>query len=168
MTRILFALMLATGCGTVLADERQSCAAADGSYLTGQVVQGPKFAHGQFRQGIELSHTHLRLRADQDGRVYDVAIDNVFANGYRQGGREVPAPLDAIRAGDHLQLCGQLYERGIGIHFVHTNCGARPTESHPGGWIKVVDGHGAPGPNLEAGTGYCGLFESNSHHRVRH
>jgi hypothetical protein len=167
MTRILFAFLLAASCGPALADERQACQAADGSYLTGQVVKGPKFVHGQFRKGVELSHTHLKLRADQDGRVYDVAIDNVFANGYRQGQREVPAPLDAIREGDHLQLCGQLYERGVGIHFVHTNCGAQPTDTHPDGWIKVADGRGAPGPNLEAGTGYCGLFESNAHHRAR-
>jgi hypothetical protein len=167
MTRILFALLLGAACGSALADDRQTCAAADGSYLTGQVVNGPKFAHGQFRQGVELSHTHLKVRADQDGRVYDVAIDNVFANGYRQGERGVPAPLDAIREGDRVQLCGQLYERGVGIHFVHTNCGARPTDDHPDGWLKVVDGRGATGPNLEAGTGFCGLFGSGGHHRQR-
>jgi hypothetical protein len=168
MTRILFALFLSAACGSALADDRQTCQAADGSYLTGQVVNGPKFVHGQFRQGIELSHTHLKVRADQDGRVYDVAIDNVFANGYRQGERQVPAPLDAIREGDHVQLCGQLYDRGVGIHFVHTNCGARPTENHPDGWLKVVNGAGAAGPNLEAGTGFCGLFESGSRHSRRH
>lgn len=167
MKRILFALVLAAACGGVLADDRQACAAVDGSYLTGQVVKGPKFAHGEFRQGIELSHTHLKLRADQDGQVYDVAIDNVFANGYRQGERGVPAPLDAIREGDHLQLCGQLYDRGVGIHFVHTNCGARPAAKHPDGWLKVVDGRGQPGPNLEAGTGFCELFGSSGRRRPR-
>jgi hypothetical protein len=167
MTRLLFALLLSTACGAALADDRQACEAADGSFLTGQVVKGPKFVHGQFRQGVELSHTHLKLRADQDGGVYDVAIDNVFANGYREGQRDVPAPLDAIREGDRLQLCGQLYNRGVGIHFVHTNCGARPTEKHPDGWLKVIDRRGAAGPNLEAGTGWCGLFDARSHHRTR-
>jgi hypothetical protein len=171
MKQILSALVLGTACSTActtaLADERQACAAADGSYLTGQVVGGPTFAHGQFRQGIELSHTHLRLRADQDGQVYDVAIDNVFANGYRQGERGVPPPIDAIRVGDRLQLCGELYDRGVGIHFVHTNCGAAPAQNHPDGWLKVVDASGQPGPNLESATGFCGLFGSASRHRAR-
>ena len=167
MKRILFALVLGAACAGAQADDRQACAAVDGNYLSGQVVQAPQFAHGQFRQGIELSHTHLKLRADQDGRVYDVAIDNVFANGYRRNETSVPAPLDAIRAGDRLQVCGQLYDRGVGIHFVHNNCGAAPAANHPDGWIKPVDGHGQPGANLEAGTGFCGLFDSASHHRAR-
>jgi hypothetical protein len=167
MKRILFALVLGAACGTAMADDRQACEAVDGSYLTGQVVTGPTFVHGQFRQGVELSHTHLKLHADQDGQLYDVAIDNVFANGYRQGEQGVPAPLDAIRAGDHLQLCGQLYDRGVGIHFVHTNCGAAPAANHPDGWLKTVDGSGQVGPNLEAGTGFCSLFGSNARHRAR-
>ena len=166
--RILFALLLATACGAAFADDRQACAAADGSYLTGQVIQGPRFAHGQFRQGVELSHTHLKLRADQDGRVYDVAIDNVFANGYRAGQSGVPAPIDTIRQGDHVELCGQLYDRGVGIHFVHTNCGAQPTENHPDGWLRVVDGRGVAGPNLEAATGFCDLFQTRSNRRRLH
>lgn len=165
--RILFALVLATVCGAASADDRQACGAADGSYLSGQVVAGPTFAHGQFRQGIELSHTHLKLRADQDGRVYDVAIDNVFANGYRQGQAGVPTPIDTIREGDRLALCGQLYVQGVGIHFVHDNCGAAPSASHPDGWLKVVDGSGVAGPNLEAGTGFCSLFGQSRHDRRR-
>jgi hypothetical protein len=167
MKHTLLTLILGAACATALADDRQACEAVDGSYLSGQAVSGPTFAHGQFRQGVELSHTHLKLRADQDGQVYDVAIDNVFANGYRQGQSGIPAPLDALRAGQRLELCGQLYDRGVGIHFVHNNCGARPTGNHPDGWIRVVDGHGQAGPNLEAGTGLCDLFGSGSHHRSR-
>lgn len=166
MKRILFALILGAACANALADDRQACAAVDGSYLSGQVMQAPRFAHGQFRQGVELSHTHVQLRADQDGRVYDVAIDNVFANGYQKGRTGVPAPLDTIRTGDHLQLCGELYDRGVGIHFVHNNCGASPAANHPDGWIKVVDGSGQAGANLEAGTGFCDLFGSGAHRRA--
>jgi hypothetical protein len=167
MKRTLLTLILCAACATALADDRQACEAVDGSYLSGQVVGGPTFAHGQFRQGVELSHTHLKLRADQDGRMYDVAIDNVFANGYHQGQRGIPAPLDTLHAGQRLELCGQLYDRGVGIHFVHNNCGARPAGNHPDGWIRVVDGRGQAGPNLEAGTGFCDLFESGSRHRPR-
>jgi len=175
MTRFLSCLLAATlaYAGAAHADtrpdthagaDRRACEAAGGSYLTGAIVQGPKFAHGQFRQGVELSHTHLKVKADQDGRVYDVAIDNVFANGYREGGRGVPAPLDALHTGQQLALCGQLYDRGVGIHFVHTNCGQTPTAQHPDGWIRVVD-HGVAGPNLEANGGECSLFNHGSKHK---
>jgi hypothetical protein len=168
MKRTLLTLILGAACATALADDRVACEAVDGSYLSGQVVSGPTFAHGQFRQGVELSHTHLKLRADQDGRVYDVAIDNVFANGYRQGQSGIPAPLDTVHAGQRLELCGQLYDRGVGIHFVHNNCGARPAGNHPDGWIRAVDGRGQAGPNLGAGTGFCDLFGSGSRRRSRH
>ena len=167
MKRTLLTLILGAACATALADDRQACEAVDGSYLSGQVVSGPTFAHGQFRQSVELSHTHLKLRADQDGRMYDVAIDNVFANGYRQGQSGIPAPLDTLHAGQRLELCGQLYDRGVGIHFVHNNCGARPAGNHPDGWIRVVDGRGQAGPNLEAGTAFCALFGQSRSHRRR-
>jgi hypothetical protein len=58
-----------------------------------------------------LSHTHLTLLSDQDGRSYHVAIDNVFATGYGAAGESVPAPLSTIRTGDRLELCGKLCTR---------------------------------------------------------
>ncbi|MGZ5199516.1 MAG: hypothetical protein ACXWC4_07060 [Telluria sp.] len=158
MKRIVLGVLLAVIGSAAMADDRQVCQAADGSYLSGVVVLGPKFVHGQYRQGVELSHTHLKLRADQDGQVYDVAIDNVFANGYQQNQRDVPAPINGIRVNDRLALCGQLYDRGVGIHFVHTNCGQAPSSNHPDGWIRVVDASGRAGPNLEGNTSFCPLF----------
>jgi hypothetical protein len=140
------------------ADGRQACDAAAGSYLTGSVVQTARFAHGQFRKGVELSHSHLTLLADQDGRRYDVAIDNVFASGFDAQGRGVPPAIGAIGLHDRLELCGQLYDRGVGIHFVHTNCGAAPTPAKPDGWIKRIGGDGRAGANLEANPAYCSLF----------
>lgn len=159
MKRTLIGLVLALASSLAWADGQQECQAGMGSYLTGVVVKGPKFTHGQYRRGVELSHTHLKLRADQDGRVYDVAIDNVFANGYQPGQREVPAPIDAIRVNDRLELCGQLYDRGVGIHFVHSNCGQFPSPERPDGWIRVVDGRGRASANLEGNMRYCPLFE---------
>lgn len=167
-TKLLFALLLAAAgarAAPALADDRNACQAAGGSLITGTITAGPRFAHGQFRSGVELSHTHLKLRADQDGRSYDVAIDNVFANGWQPGQRGVPPPLDALHAGQRLSLCGQLYDRGVGIHFVHTNCGATPNLSHPDGWLRVLDARGTPGPNLEAGTQECSLFQGGTRHR---
>jgi hypothetical protein len=165
MKKILFALAMLAASAPSWADGQQACAAAQGSYLTGVVVKGPKFSHGQYRGGVELSHTHLKLRADQDGQVYDVAIDNLFANGYQPGRAEVPAPIDAIRVDDRLELCGQLYDRGVGIHFVHTNCGATPSPKRPDGWIRVVQGRGRASGNLEANTSYCPLFSGRGRRR---
>jgi hypothetical protein len=72
------------------ADDAAKCHAAAGSYLTGTVVSGPRFKPGERLHGTYLSHTHLTLRGDADGRTYDVAIDNVFGNGYRHNQRSVP------------------------------------------------------------------------------
>ncbi|WP_295997148.1 hypothetical protein [Rugamonas sp.] len=140
------------------ADEHSACKAAAGSYLSGVVMTPPAFAHGQFRHGVELSHTHVSLRADQDGRVYDVAMDNVFATGFQAGRTGIPPPLNTIRVNDRLQLCGQLYSKGVGIHWVHTNCGAKPTPAHPDGWVKHVHSDGTLSTNGESNTHYCPLF----------
>ncbi|WP_211269385.1 hypothetical protein [Chromobacterium amazonense] len=141
-----------------LADAKADCRAAAGSYLTGTVVSGPSFANGQILNGVELSHTHVRLRADQDGHTYDVAMDNVFASGYDSAGEDVPYPLNTIQAGDRLQLCGQLYTSGVGIHWVHTNCGAQPTRRQPNGWVKKINADGSVSGNYEANTEYCQLW----------
>jgi len=155
---MLAAPLLLAWAAPAWADEHSACTAAAGSYLTGVVVSAPRFAHGQFRHGVELSHTHVSLRADQDGRVYDVAMDNVFANGYQKNSKRVPAPLDSIRVDDHLELCGQLYTSGVGIHWVHSNCGATPTAATPDGWVKQLGAGGAPGVNDESNQKFCSLF----------
>lgn len=142
-----------------LADAQSDCQAAAGHYLTGEIVSAPKFAHGKPLHGVELSHTHFSLRADQDQQTYDVAADNVFAPGYDQSKHAVPAPLNALHAGQHVELCGQLYTGGgVGIHWVHTNCGASPTPNAPDGWVRVLDSDGARGDNLEGSTEYCRLW----------
>lgn len=141
------------------ADEAAMCSASAGTYRTGVVVKGPTFAHGQFRKGVELSHTHLTMKADQDGKQYDVAIDNVFASGFEPNQRGVPASLSGIRVNDKVEVCGQLYTQGgVGIHWVHTNCGKKPNPSKPDGWLKVIAADGAPGQNIESNTQYCSLF----------
>ena len=145
--------------GTARADEATLCRADAGTYLTGKVTQGPTFTPGHLRNGVELSHTHLTLLSDQDGRSYHVAIDNVFATGYDAAGESVPAPLSTIRAGDRLELCGKLFTRGgLGIDWVHTNCGKTPRAPRPDGWLKLLAPDGTPGPNLEDSQEYCRLW----------
>lgn len=142
----------------VFADEAGDCSTAAGTLRTGVVTAGPTFVHGQFRQGVELSHTHLTLLADQDGESYDVAIDNVFAAGFDQQHAGIPAPLDSIKVSDRIEVCGQLYTKGVGIHWVHTNCGIAPAPAHPDGWLKPIGPDGGPGANYEGNTTYCKLF----------
>ena len=145
--------------GGARADEAAQCRANAGTYLTGTVTDGPTFAPGHGRDGVELSHTHLKLMSDQDGRSYDVAIDNVFATGYDGAGEGVPTPLSTIQTGDRLELCGKLYtDGGPGIDWVHTNCGETPRAVQPDGWLKIVSSEGALGPNLEDSREYCQLW----------
>ncbi len=158
MTSKAIALMLLALAGAAQADDQSDCTAAAGSYLTGVVVKAPSFASGHPRKGVELSHTHVSLRADQDGKVYDVAMDNVFANGYVKNQESVPAPLNTIQVNDRLELCGQLYTSGVGIHWVHTNCGATPTAAQPNGWVKQIAADGTVSTNDESNTQYCSLF----------
>ena len=118
--------------GTAHADEAAQCRAHAGTFLTGRVTEGPTFGPGHLQKGVELSHTHLTLLSDQDGRSYHVAIDNVFATGYDAAGESVPAPLSTIRTGDRLELCGKtLYPRRaghrLGPHQLRQDAEAGPT-----------------------------------------
>jgi hypothetical protein len=145
---------------TASADEAAQCQANGGTFLSGNVAAPPRFVRGHEQRGVELSHTHLILLADQDGQSYDVAIDNVFAAGYDEAGERVPAPLSTIRTGERLELCGKLYTHGgPGIDWVHTNCGETPSAQQPDGWVKIVAADGSPGPNLEAAQKYCRLWQ---------
>ena len=140
------------------ADERDACTSNAGNLLIGTVASGPRFAHGHEMRGVELSHTHVRLRGD-DGLFYDIAMDDVFASGYDQAGEHVPAPLSRIQPGDRLDLCGKPYASGgPGMDWVHTSCGEQPTPDRPNGWVKVIAPDGSLGPNLESSQEYCRLW----------
>jgi hypothetical protein len=152
---VVFFMVAAATCA--FADEQSDCTAAAGQMLTGVVVKKPVFKHGEKLKGTELSHTLLKLKADADGQVYSVAIDNVFASGYDEAGAAVPAPLDSIAVGDHLEVCGQPFPGGI--HWVHTNCGKTPQPDKPNGWVKKLDENGNVSQNFEDNTEYCKLWE---------
>jgi len=149
------------------ADDSTDCASGKGTLLTGEVIATPTFVRGKPLKGIPLSHTHIRIRGDADGKAYDLAVDDVFAAGYKPHVSEVPPPLDAIAVGQHLEACGLPYPGGM--HWVHTNCGDTPTRQDPNGWLKVIDANGVPGPNLEDSRKYCDLWphRHSSHRRPR-
>ncbi|GGX53868.1 hypothetical protein [Undibacterium squillarum] len=139
-------------------DNKAQCDLGKGSYMTATVIKGPKFTSGKFLKGVELSHTHLKVKPDGSNDIYDVAIDNVFAQGYEKNSKQVPESLAQIRTGDKLALCGQLYDDGSkGIHWVHTNCGATPTPQKPNGFIKIIESDGSS-DNFENVTTYCDLW----------
>ncbi len=152
------AVASATNCA--FADDAADCQAAAGTYLTGVAQSAPKFVHGKSRRGVELSHTHITLRGDADSKTYDIAVDNVFASGYLRHQRVVPPPLDGVKKGDHLELCGIPYQGGM--HWVHTNCGDQPTAQDPNGWLKELATDGSAGENLEGSTKYCYLWPKNA------
>ena len=158
MKYIFGAFFLTSLASIALANSESDCTAAQGSYLTGVVVKAPYFTHGQFKKGIELSHTHLSIKADKDQQIYDVAIDNVFATGYKKNSKAVPAPINTIQMNDRLELCGQLYSEGGGIHWVHTNCGDQPSPQTPDGWVKKFDSNGQVSQNFEGGQAFCKLW----------
>ena len=155
-------LALALPMSCAWADDRADCAAVQGVLLVGKVISGPTFVHGQFLQGVELSHTRILVQADASGTVYDARIDNVFAEDYQKNSRMVPASLSALSSGTHVEICGATYQDSgapPGIHWTHTDCGSPPQPGKPDGWVKVVSADGSVGPNLEAAGQYCSIFQ---------
>ncbi len=160
MKQALIATLLLALTAAAFASEQSVCTGTNkGAFLTGTVTSAPRFAAAsQSIQGIQLSHTRLSLRADQDGKTYDVAIDNVYAVDYMKNSSTMPASLAAIKVNDRLELCGAKYTNGVGIHWVHSNCGSVPTTSAPNGWVKKFSSSGSVGSNLERSQTYCYLW----------
>ena len=158
MNKSLIALFLMSLSLAAGASELSNCTAAGGAMITGPVVTGPTFASGSSLKGVELSHTHVHVRADQDGKTYDVAMDNVYAVDYVKNAKSVPKSLAAIKVNDRLEMCGAKYTSGVGIHWVHNNCGDKPTKSAPNGWVKEMSSSSV-GSNLERSQTYCYLWQ---------
>lgn len=148
-------LLLAQSTG---ASEAAACAAAHGTLLTGVVGKAPKFHRAtETLDGVKLSHTILYLSAD-DGKSYQVAMDNVYAPDFVKNANAMPPSLAALTVGTRLEVCGQKYSDGSGIHWVHDNCGVTPTARAPDGWVKRLGPGDAAGANLEGSTAYCHLW----------
>ena len=151
-------LLLSFPALSAMASEQTMCSANGGAFITGTVTSAPRYASGSSINGVMLSHTRLYLRADQDGKSYDVAMDNVYATDYIRNAQAMPASLASIRVNDRLELCGATYTSGTGIHWVHSNCNAVPTSTKPNGWVKHLAASGAAGINLERSQNYCYLW----------
>jgi hypothetical protein len=159
LKKTIIALLVLSQSLFAYASEQTTCTANKGSYITGTVTSSPQFATSSTTiQGIKLTHTRLYLRADQDGKSYDVAMDNVYAVDYVKNSTSMPPSLAAIKVNSRLSLCGAKYTSGTGIHWVHSNCGAVPTTSAPNGSVKVISSTGSVGLNLERSQNYCYLW----------
>lgn len=159
MKKLSMALLLVSCACAAWADEKSLCTAASGTLITGPVVGGPTFAAASTTlKGVKLTHTHVKVRSDQDGRTYDVAMDNVFATDFVKNSSAIPKSLAVIKLSDRLELCGEPYTSGTGIHWVHTNCSAVPKTTAPDGWVKKFTSGSAVGVNLERSQTYCYLW----------
>jgi hypothetical protein len=155
----LVSLLLLSQGACACASEQSTCTANKGALLTGTVTTGPRFqSASQAIDGIKLSHTIIYMRADQDSKSYQVAMDNVYAVDYVQNATSIPASLAALKAGTRVEVCGEKYSDGTGIHWVHSNCGATPTTTAPNGWVKPISTGGTIGLNLERSQNYCYLW----------
>jgi hypothetical protein len=143
-----------------MASDQSTCTANKGSYISGVVTSKPTFQKAsETLQGVKLSHTVLNVKSDQDGKTYQVAMDNVYAVDYVKNSNSIPKSLAAIKLNDHLSLCGALYTSGSpGVHWVHDNCNVAPTTSSPNGWVEEISSSGVDGVNLERSTAYCYLW----------
>jgi hypothetical protein len=159
----LLALILMSLSLYATASDQSNCTAAGGSFLTGIVSSAPKFqSASETLQGVKLSHTTLNIKSDQNGKSYQVAMDNVYAVDYVKNSSSIPKSLAAIKIGDHLELCGELYTSGgLGIHWVHDNCSTTPSSSNPNGWTEELAANGTAGVNLERSQAYCYLWGEN-------
>lgn len=120
---------------------QQMCQTAGGYFQTGTVntpansdyPQVTNYKSGKKLKGIPLSHTHIEITSSIDGHVYDVAIDNVFANDYNKNQYSVPKSyVRGIVGGGVLYLCSGNPNKvpysdnetvaSFGFDWVHTNC----------------------------------------------
>jgi len=152
-------------------DFQAKCEQAGGYYQYGTVNAPPdsdysdvvNFKPGEKLHDIPLSHTHIEITSGIDGQVYDVAIDNVFADGFDPHKREVPAIYrENITAGATLYFCSgnpdkvpySMSEQDAkqGFDWVHTNCES-PGSEFADGWLMT-----AAGIKLSNSHTYCYLW----------
>ena len=70
----LFALPLRLCPPSTQADELADCVAGDGTLFLTTVIAKPMIGGGKSFNGIGLTHAHIRVCGDDDGKVYDLAM----------------------------------------------------------------------------------------------
>lgn len=122
---------------------QQMCSSNGGYFQYGTIITPQKgdypavtnFKNGGKLQGIPLTHTHIEITSGVDGKIYDIAIDNVFAPDYDPHKAIVPPSYaKSLTANSTIYLCSgnatkvpyALTEAVAtqGFDWVHTNCAA--------------------------------------------
>lgn len=149
---------------TALQADSIECKQNGGTLFAATVVSNPKYSSGKLQRGVELSHTHINVvplgEKQSANNIYDVAIDNVYAMDYdvSQPYKRVPESLTNLKIGTNVELCGQPYSQGGGIHWVHSNCGQKKTAAKPDGSIKIINADGTLSNSLTDNQEYCTIF----------
>src|SRR5689334_1731403 len=98
LKKFIFVLLVLSQTVWAYASELSTCTANKGAYISGTVTSAPKFATSStVIQGVRLTHTRLYLRSEQDGKSYDVAMDNVYAVDFVKNATTMPVSLAAIK-----------------------------------------------------------------------
>ena len=152
---------------------QQQCTTAGGYFQYGTVNAPPNsdyskvtnYKSGAKRKGVPLTHTHIEITSALDGNVYDVAIDNVFANDYSKTAKAVPRSYaQAITANSNIYLCSGNPSKvpysetenlaHQGFDWVHTNCASSGYSSTFQNGFIYTDA----GVNLTNSQKYCYLW----------
>lgn len=156
------------------------CESSGGYFQYGNVLAPPSSDYSevtnfqkasQTLQGVPLSHTVIEIASGLNGRIYQVAIDNVFAidyngesyNVYSESVPEIyqksltPGQTAYFCSGNAKSVPYSVSDEKFaesGFDWVHTNCVAAGFESNgfTNGWL-VVDGK-----KLTDNTTYCYLW----------
>ncbi len=127
----------------------QQMCSANGGYFQYGTINTPQnsdypavtnFKNGGKLKGIPLTHTHIEITSGIDGKIYDIAIDNVFAPDYDPHKAIVPPSYaKSLIANSTIYLCSgnpakvpySLTETvaSQGFDWVHTNCSASGFQS---------------------------------------
>lgn len=151
----------------------QNMCTANGGYFQYGTINTPddsdypavtNFKNGGKLKGVPLTHTHIEITSGIDGKIYDIAIDNVFAPDYDPNQAVVPPSYaKSLTANSTIYMCSgnpakvpyALNETvaSLGIDWVHTNCAASGYKSaFKNGFIYSQD------VNLTNSQSYCRLW----------
>ncbi len=145
------------------------CNSSGGYFQYGVVNSPPNSDYSSASQtisGVPLSHTHIEITSALDNKIYDIAINNVYASNYNVNSGVVPPSFSQnLTAGSYVFLCSgnkagvpypmTLQYAKYGIDWVHTNCGNN--SKYTNGWLYDSNNLNQ---NLTGSQTYCYLFNS--------
>lgn len=144
-----------------------ACTQNQGFLIVGSVIKTPYSVNGTVSQGINQSHTHIYVEAQNDNNtIYDVSASNIFAYGYEStNANVVPVPLTSISTGTFVEACGVVFTDNVkspatkGLHYVHIVT-TPLQQGQANGWVKIITSDTSITANLESSTTYSYLYDN--------